>query len=74
MNALLLVAPMLALAVATAGAAPSPPAGARPARSAAKAPARPRPVLPFVHDDWDRALGLAKARSLPMFVESWAPW
>ena len=31
-------------------------------------------VLPFVHDDWPKALADAKARDLPLFVESWAPW
>jgi hypothetical protein len=41
--------------------------------AAAPAPRRPA-VLPFVHDDWPRALAEAKARDLPLFVESWAPW
>jgi hypothetical protein len=51
------------------------------ASSAAPAPAKPKakaasakPVLPWVEDDYARALGDAKARKLPMFVESWAPW
>lgn len=72
MNALTLVAPVLALAATLAGAAPAPPAP--PARAAAKAPGHARAVLPFIHDDWTRALAQAKARRLPMFVESWAPW
>ena len=39
------------------------------------APARPAPgVLPFIHDDYARALAEARARKLPLFVESWAPW
>jgi hypothetical protein len=31
-------------------------------------------VLPFIEDDYDRALAEARARKLPMFVEAWAPW
>ena len=30
--------------------------------------------LPFVADDAPRALALAKARKLPIFVDAWAPW
>jgi hypothetical protein len=30
--------------------------------------------LPFVHDDYPKALALAKQRKLPIFVECWAPW
>ncbi len=36
------------------------------------APAAPR--LPFIEDDWPRALAEAKRRDLPLFVEAWAPW
>ena len=32
------------------------------------------PVLPFRADGYDSALAAAKARGLPVFVESWAPW
>ena len=31
-------------------------------------------VLPFVEDDYARALTDARAKKLPIFVESWAPW
>jgi hypothetical protein len=44
-----------------------------PARPAAK-PAARKPVLPFVADDYARALAEARARQVPIFVESWAPW
>jgi hypothetical protein len=30
--------------------------------------------LPWIADDWPRALSLAKARKVPIFVENWAPW
>ena len=33
-----------------------------------------KPVVPFVEDDFGRALALAKARKLPVFIEGWAPW
>jgi len=31
-------------------------------------------VLPFVQDDYARALAAARAERLPLFVEAWAPW
>jgi hypothetical protein len=30
--------------------------------------------LPFVDDDYSRALSEAKAKGLPLFVDTWAPW
>ena len=30
--------------------------------------------LPFINDDYPKALTTAKQRSLPIFVEVWAPW
>ena len=33
-----------------------------------------KPVLGFIADDYPRALAEAKARKLPLFIESWAPW
>jgi hypothetical protein len=32
------------------------------------------PVLPFIEDDYEAALAEARARDLPIFIESWAPW
>jgi tetratricopeptide (TPR) repeat protein len=38
-------------------------------------PGAPLPEsLPFIHDDYSRALLEARARKLPLFVEAWAPW
>lgn len=57
-----------------------PPAGhaaPAPARAAAKtgaAKGAAHAVLPWIEDDLTRALAEAKARKLPIFVESWAPW
>jgi hypothetical protein len=36
-------------------------------------PALPE-VLPFIEDDYPRALADARARQLPLFVDAWAPW
>jgi hypothetical protein len=50
------------------------------ATPAAAAPARPPRVsaapspLPWIANDWPRAVSLAKARKVPIFVENWAPW
>ncbi len=30
--------------------------------------------LPFIEDDYPRALAEAKSRGLPLFVDTWAPW
>ncbi|HSS45228.1 MAG TPA: hypothetical protein VLO07_07790 [Thermoanaerobaculia bacterium] len=37
-------------------------------------PPAAREVLPFIADDYPRALAEARARKLPIFVEAWAPW
>lgn len=39
----------------------------------AKAPA-PREVLPFIADDYPKALAAARASKKPIFFEAWAPW
>ena len=31
-------------------------------------------ALPFIDDDYTKALAEARARHLPIFVEAWAPW
>ena len=36
-------------------------------------PAKPS-VLPFIADDYPKALAEARAKKLPLFVDSWAPW
>ena len=41
------------------------------APAAAKAPAK---VVPFIHDDYPTALAEARAKKLPLFVETWAAW
>ncbi len=42
--------------------------------------AAPSPVvevekaLPFIADDYPKALAEARAQRLPLFIEAWAPW
>lgn len=46
-------------------------------RALASAPgiaAARREVLPFIEDDYPRALSEARTRKLPLFIEVWAPW
>lgn len=31
-------------------------------------------VLPFIVDDYAKALSEARAQKLPLFIEAWAPW
>ena len=31
-------------------------------------------VLPFIADDYPRALAAARAQGKPIFLEAWAPW
>ncbi len=30
--------------------------------------------LPFIEDDYQKAVARAKAKNVPIFVEAWAPW
>lgn len=42
--------------------------------AAAAATTVPRDVLPFIADDYPKALAAAKAGRKPIFLEAWAPW
>lgn len=33
-----------------------------------------KPVVPFIENDYARAVAEARARKVPLFVEAWAPW
>ncbi len=45
------------------------------APAVAGAPAAPvTRVLPFISDDYPKALAEARTRKLPIFIEAWAPW
>jgi hypothetical protein len=38
------------------------------------APSASCAVLPWVEDDYSKALAQARAKNVPIFVEAWAPW
>lgn len=59
----LLAAAALSAACATTSPAPAP-----------ATPAATRAGLPFIEDDFPRALAEAKAADKPLFVDAWAPW
>jgi hypothetical protein len=42
--------------------------------TAAAAPEARGKVVPFIQDDYARAVSEAKAKKLPLFIEAWAPW
>lgn len=44
------------------------------AASLAVAPPSKGPVLPFLEDDYNKALSLALEMKVPIFVDAWAPW
>ena len=67
----LLMLVLLALPLA-AHAAPAP-AKATGGKATATSAAH-KPAVPFIEDDFGRALALAKERKLPVFIEGWAPW
>jgi hypothetical protein len=33
-----------------------------------------RADLPFIEDDFSKAVAQAKSKKVPIFVETWAPW
>jgi hypothetical protein len=33
-----------------------------------------RETVPFIDDDYTKALAQAKMKNVPIFVEAWAPW
>jgi hypothetical protein len=37
-------------------------------------PALAKEVLPFIDNDYSKALAEAKRKSVPIFVDAWAPW
>ena len=41
---------------------------------ATASPAFANEVLPFIENDYGKAVALAKAKNVPLFVDAWAPW
>lgn len=62
------LAAALSLAAHAAETAKAPSKSTRPAAHAAK------PAVPFLEDDYTKALAEARARQVPIFIEAWAPW
>ncbi|HEX9491846.1 MAG TPA: hypothetical protein VGA33_01155 [Thermoanaerobaculia bacterium] len=40
----------------------------------AAVPANAKEVLPFIDNDYPKALAQAKKKNVPIFVEAWALW
>ena len=40
----------------------------------AAVPAFAKEVVPFIDNDYAKALAQAKKANLPIFVDAWAPW
>ena len=38
------------------------------------APMMAKEVVPFIDNDYAKAVARAKAKNVPIFVEAWAPW
>jgi hypothetical protein len=38
------------------------------------APAFAKEVVPFIDNDYAKALAQAKKKNVPIFVDAWAPW
>jgi hypothetical protein len=70
-----LAALLPALTLAALAAAPAHAAEPKPAVAGAsgKAPAKPM-VLPFIEDDYEKALAEARAKRVPLVIDAWAPW
>ena len=64
---------LLALLAVPAHAASTRPAAHAPGRQVAHH-AQARSVLPWIKDDYAKALTAARAKNVPIFVEIWAPW
>ena len=71
-RAVLAIVPVLLLAPAAGFQATAAPAKAPHSTAAV---ARPHAsVLPFLENDYSKAVATARARKVPIFVEAWAPW
>jgi hypothetical protein len=50
------------------------PPSSAPAATARPAATEAAPVLPFIADDYPKALSEARAKRVPIFADAWAPW
>jgi hypothetical protein len=65
---------LVLVCAAAALAAPARATTSAPPKTAGSATPKWNPAVPFIEDDFGRALALAKERKLPVFIEGWAPW
>ncbi len=40
----------------------------------ASTPAFSKEVLPFIDNDYEKAIARARATNVPLFADAWAPW
>jgi hypothetical protein len=72
LRSIMIAALVASLAPGAAGAATT---SAKPAAPAAKVASAPDArVVPFIADDYTKAVAEARARKVPLFIEAWAPW
>lgn len=64
----------IVLWVAAAALLPSAPAAAPAAKSKRAAAHAAALAVPFLEDDYTRAVAQARERRVPIFIEAWAPW
>ena len=57
-----------------AAASSRPPSPSACRRGSAARPPTVEKALPFIADDYAKALAEARAQKLPLFIEAWAPW
>ena len=69
LRTLIVAAPLAAVAAPAAFAST-----ATTAPPGAMAEYTPKPALPFIADDYTKAVAEARARKVPLFIEAWAPW
>jgi hypothetical protein len=72
-----LVVLLLALICVASAAAAAPAgtsAGSKPVTKSAPKTAAPHFTVPFIADDYTKAVAEARARKVPLFIEAWAPW
>ncbi len=72
-STLLLGASILAVD-AVEGTAANAPTASPTAKASSKPASAPDMVLPFIQDDYAKALQEARERKQPLFIEAWAPW
>jgi hypothetical protein len=66
--------PRVSMAIALVGVCLAPGATTAATKASPNTVGASRPVLPFIADDYPKALAEARARKVPLFIETGAPW